>query len=490
MSDSQTSFETSGTAIGVITKLSGSVTITSIDGQERVAQVGDSVFFGETVVTGANGSVTISFIDGTDVVIGPDSVVEITDEVYNTGDAEELVADSVAEAEALQAAILAGDDPTLVQDAPAAGDDAENQDRVDVSVERIGGDAPIGYGMNTLPTYGYDTGKDATERSVTQFSAGSSGPSDAIAGVVTINTITSDGVISSEEASGTVTVSGSANGGDISTGDSVVFVINNVTYSTSVSADGTWSVDVAGSDLATDTSFDVVVTSSNSDGNTVESISTATYEMDQSKLLVNLDIDPITEDSVVNAAEASSTVTVTGIVTGDEFDSGEVTLVINGAEYKTEVNVEDGGWSVEVDGNDLTADADTIVFGTVSVGNSIGQEGDATSTEKYFVDTAASAIIRVDSITEDDLVNATESESTVTVSGRVAGDVSLGDLVSMTINGTSYTALVLANSTWSVDVSGSDLAADTSFVATVTGEDNAGNSYSASTTSTHTVDAA
>ena len=101
MSDSQVPFATLGNAIGFISKLSGSVTIQSIDGQERVVKIGDPIFFGETVVTGANSSVTIAFIDGTEVVIGGDSVVEITDEIYNSGDNQDLVADSSTDIDAL-----------------------------------------------------------------------------------------------------------------------------------------------------------------------------------------------------------------------------------------------------------------------------------------------------------------------------------------------------------------------------------------------------
>ena len=77
------------------------------------------------------------------------------------------------------------------------------------------------------------------------------------------------------------------------------------------------------------------------------------------------------------------------------------------------------------------------------------------------------------------------------MTGSVTGDASSGDAVSFTVNGTVYAGTVNAdNATWTIAVSGADLAADTSFDATVTGSDAAGNPFTATTTSTHTVDTA
>ncbi|TYL47597.1 Ig-like domain-containing protein [Marinomonas sp. IMCC 4694] len=160
MSDSQQPFATLGNPIGFVTVMKGSILVRSLDGQERVIKLGDPVFFGEMVITAGGASVTIEFTNGTQVVIGNDSIVEMTDEIYNTGNADDLVADSAAEAAALQDAILAGVDPTLIQDAPAAGEVQEEQDRFDVDIDRNDNSAQAGFGNDTLsslPTYGYDT---------------------------------------------------------------------------------------------------------------------------------------------------------------------------------------------------------------------------------------------------------------------------------------------------------------------------------------------
>ncbi|WP_344939322.1 Ig-like domain-containing protein, partial [Zhongshania borealis] len=142
--------------------------------------------------------------------------------------------------------------------------------------------------------------------------------------------------------------------------------------------------------------------------------------------------------------------------------------------------------SIAVDGADLAAD--TSFDATVTGSDDAGNPFTATTTSTHTVDTAASAIIAVNDITADDIVNAAEAGTTINVTGTVGGDATVGDTVSFTINGTPYSGTVLAGNTYSIAVDGADLAADTSFDATVTGTDAAGNPFTATTTSTHTVD--
>jgi hypothetical protein len=56
------------------------------------------------------------------------------------------------------------------------------------------------------------------------------------------------------------------------------------------------------------------------------------------------------------------------------------------------------------------------------------------------------------------------------------------------VNGTNYSGTVGAGNTFSIAVAGSDLAADTSFDVSVSGSDDAGNPFTATTTSTHSID--
>uniref|UniRef100_UPI003BA18AE3 Ig-like domain-containing protein n=1 Tax=Aeromonas sp. 602658 TaxID=2712043 RepID=UPI003BA18AE3 len=108
-----------------------------------------------------------------------------------------------------------------------------------------------------------------------------------------------------------------------------------------------------------------------------------------------------------------------------------------------------------------------------------GNPGSAGS-DTVAVDTQApTASITLDgNITPDDVINAAESKQDIAVTGTVGGDVKEGDTVTLTVNGKTFTGLVLADKTFSINVPGSDLVADGDKVidAKVTTTDAAGNS--------------
>ncbi|WP_344939324.1 Ig-like domain-containing protein, partial [Zhongshania borealis] len=190
-----------------------------------------------------------------------------------------------------------------------------------------------------------------------------------------------------------------------------------------------------------------------------------------------------TPDDIVNAAEAGTTINVTGTVGGDATVGDAISFTINGTPYSGTV-LAGNTYSIAVDGADLAAD--TSFDATVAGSDDAGNPFTATTTSTHTVDTSAAATITVDAITPDDIVNAAEAGTTINVTGSVGGDASVGDAISFTINGTPYSGTVLAGNTYSIAVDGADLAADTSFDATVTGTDVAGNPFTATTTSTHT----
>ena len=147
-------------------------------------------------------------------------------------------------------------------------------------------------------------------------------------------------------------------------------------------------------------------------------------------------VGQITADNIVNAAEAAGTVAVTGTVGGDVQDGDTVTLTINGTLYSG--LVASGGFSINVPGSDLAADADSTVDASVTTTDPAGNSTTATDTQAYAVDTVPpAASIVVGPITADNIVNAAEAAGTVAVSGTVGGDVQDGDTVTLTINGPS-----------------------------------------------------
>ncbi|MCE7058235.1 Ig-like domain-containing protein, partial [Algoriphagus sp. AGSA1] len=297
---------------------------------------------------------------------------------------------------------------------------------------------------------------------------------------ITVNDITSDNVINAAESGGDVTVSGSV-GGDVQDGDTVTVTVNGQTYTTQV-ADGAWSVDVAGADLAADSTVDVSVTTTDAAGNSATATAEHTYSVD-TEVSATIAIDTIAGDDVINAAEAEGDVTLTGTVGGDVQDGDTVTVTVGENSY--EATVSGGTWSVSVPGSVLAANSN--VSASVTTTDAAGNSTSASTSQGYTVDTEIDASITVNDITSDNIVNAAEADTDVTVSGSVGGDVQDGDTVTVTVNGQTYTAQV-ADGAWSVDVAGADLAADSAVNVSVTTTDAAGNSATATAEHTYSVD--
>lgn len=111
------------TEIGVVKALIGAVTATSTDGSVRTLQVGDVVYANDLISTGAEGAIEIEFADGSVMDLGRSSQALLDSEVFDpvnidVADNEESVSDDV---DAIQQAILEGQDPTQTAEETAAG---------------------------------------------------------------------------------------------------------------------------------------------------------------------------------------------------------------------------------------------------------------------------------------------------------------------------------------------------------------------------------
>ncbi|RZP76560.1 Ig-like domain-containing protein, partial [Vibrio vulnificus] len=134
----------------------------------------------------------------------------------------------------------------------------------------------------------------------------------AQAGTVSVGPITSDDVITETEKNQAITVTGSATGGDIKTGDIVTAIINGNEYKGSVSEDGSWELSVSGSDLAVDTAFEVTVNSTDAAGNEVTSKGESVHRLN--------DV-PVAKDGT---AETEENTVLTGNVPAAEDVDGTV----------------------------------------------------------------------------------------------------------------------------------------------------------------------
>jgi frataxin-like iron-binding protein CyaY len=199
----------------------------------------------------------------------------------------------------------------------------------------------------------------------------------------------------------------------------------------------------------------------------------------------------ITPDDVINASEAGQNIPVTGTVGGDVKVGETVTLTVNGKQFTGTVAA-DKTFSILVPGSDLAADGDKTIDASVTVTDPSGNKVTASDTEGYSVDvTAPNASITLNAnITTDDVINAAEAGQQIPVSGTVGGDVKVGDTVTLTVNGKTFSGLVQAGNTFSINVPGADLVADAdkTINASVTTTDAAGNSSTATDTEGYTVD--
>ncbi|MEL0586900.1 MAG: retention module-containing protein, partial [Candidatus Thiodiazotropha sp. (ex. Lucinoma kazani)] len=141
-----------GKVIGFVRQVIGEVTATGSDGVIRVLQVGDLVFADERIETGELGSIEIAFNDGGNFTLGRNAQGFLDADVYQTTSPEDA-SEYAASIEAIQQAILMGEDPAAIQEASAAGPGAAaiagNEGTSFITVERTGN--------QTTPESGFKT---------------------------------------------------------------------------------------------------------------------------------------------------------------------------------------------------------------------------------------------------------------------------------------------------------------------------------------------
>ncbi|MCG8711086.1 Ig-like domain-containing protein, partial [Brenneria sp. 4F2] len=308
---------------------------------------------------------------------------------------------------------------------------------------------------------------------------------------ISIDNITADNVVNATESGQSISVSGQT-GGNVQAGDAVTVTVGNETYQTTVNADGnSWSVNVPGSVLAGSSAVNATVTTADAAGNTTTANASHGYAVDTTAPDASISIDNITADNVVNATESGQSISVSGQTGGNVQAGDAVTVTVGNETYQTTVNGDGSSWSVNVPGSVLAGNSS--VTATVTTTDAAGNTTTANASHDYGVDTTApEASITIDPITADNVVNATESGQTISVTGKVGGDVQTGDTVTVTVGGQTYPATVTTDAdggkNWNVNVPGSVLAGNGSVTATVTTTDAAGNTTTADANRGYSVD--
>ncbi|MCV7761272.1 Ig-like domain-containing protein, partial [Pluralibacter gergoviae] len=286
---------------------------------------------------------------------------------------------------------------------------------------------------------------------------------------IALDTTGGDNIINADEQGKGFTISGASS--HLPEGTALTVTLNGKTYAAKVGADGKWNVAISAADAKAlgDGAWTISVSGKDATGNTVTG--SQVLQVDTHAPIVS--VDPVTKDNIVNAAEHGADLSVTGKTTAEPGQT--VTVTLNGKNYTATVGT-DGNWSVTVGAADVKNLADGNQNISVSISDKAGNAGSAKA--DFTVDTAAPAVT-VDKVTGDDIINGSERGQVLIVTGE-AKNAGAGDVVTLTLNGKNYTAVVDAQGKWSVGIAKEDMAAldDGAHTVTVSVTDKAGNTGS------------
>ncbi|HBL4903967.1 TPA: Ig-like domain-containing protein [Enterobacter hormaechei] len=302
-------------------------------------------------------------------------------------------------------------------------------------------------------------------------SAGREYSVDATAPSVTINTIATDDILNASEAQSDLAISGTSTA---EAGQTVIVSLNGKDYTTTVSANGSWTLNVPAADLAGLTDGSVTVTASVSDkaGNPASVDHALTVDV----TVPAVTIHTVAGDDVINVAEHNQAQIISGSATGAAAGD-KVTVTIGGQTYTTVLDAA-GNWSVGVPANVISGLSDGTVTVSVSVTDAAGNTG--SGTHNVTVDTGLPSV-SFNAISDDNVLNAVEKGQDLSVSGTSA-NLAEGTQVTVTLNGKNYTATTAADGTWSLTVPAADLTGlgQASYTLNATATNGVGNSVSSS----------
>ncbi|WP_435926747.1 Ig-like domain-containing protein [Dryocola sp. BD613] len=289
---------------------------------------------------------------------------------------------------------------------------------------------------------------------------------DATAPSVTIGAIASDNILNAMEAQADLTINGTSTA---EAGQTVTVTLNGKTYITTMGSDGTWALNVPAADLAALANGSVTVTASVNDkaGNPASVERNLTVGVTVPSVTIN----PVAEDDVINMTEHGQAQVFSGSATGAAAGD-KVTVTLGGHTYTTVLDAA-GNWNIEVPANVISGLSDGTVTVNISVTDAAGNAG--SGTHNVTVDTGLPSP-GFDIIAGDNVLNALEKQQPLTIQGF--SGVEAGQTVTVSLNGKSYTAEVLNNGVWTLNIPAADLAvlSEGALAVTASVNDKAGNS--------------
>ena len=286
---------------------------------------------------------------------------------------------------------------------------------------------------------------------------------DTLIPTIAISPIAADDIINALEDDTPVAIAGTTTG--VEDNQLVTVTLNGKTYTATVTSNA-WAVSVPAADAqALPATNAVTADVSDLAGNPAVQ---ATHTVAHDAIAPTITINAIATDDIINALEDDTPIAITGTTTGVE-DNQTLTVTLHGITYTTIVT--GNAWTVNVPAADAQAlNASEIVTADVSdvAGNPAIQ---ATRTIAHD-DTAPT--ITINAIATDDIINALEDDTPVTITGTTTG-VEDNQTLTVTLHGITYTTTVTGNA-WTVNVPAADAQAlNASEIVTADVSDLAGN---------------
>ena len=269
--------------------------------------------------------------------------------------------------------------------------------------------------------------------------------------VISVDAFTGDDVLDNGEKGSDQTVSGTTI--DVEAGQVVTLTLNGQSYSGTVESNGAWSINVPSSALtalATGTaSFAVSVS------NVAGDVATVTHDVTVNAPLPTLSVNAFTDDGVLDGIEQGSDQTLSGNTTN--IEAGQIVTVTLGGESFTSTVAADGSWRVTLPAATLGTLAEGTNTASVSVTNVAGETASSDYNFTVTLPVTAEPTIAVNAFAGDDVLDVGEKSSSQTLSGTTE-NVEQGAVVTVSLDGQSWSATVSGNGSWSVSIPAEALA--------------------------------
>ncbi len=258
---------------------------------------------------------------------------------------------------------------------------------------------------------------------------------------ITINDVSTDNVITLVEDDLDITISGTTT--NVEDGQTVSLNLNEQALTTTTVSGNTWTATLPAANAQSLTQGDHTLTADVSNiGGTLAPQASKTITHDTTA--PGISIDDVAIDNIINSTKENSNITISGTTTNVDDDQ-TVTVVISSNFYTTTVT--SNAWSVTM----LAAEAQNLPEGIKEIYADVtDQNGVAAPQAVKTITHDTTAVITFNTVASDNIIDATEDDSGVIISGLTSG-IEDGTSLTVTLNNIEYPTTV-TDSAWSITV--------------------------------------